>query len=169
MKELNINLGKARRSSRRVDGASYQAGLVAGDRASFGRPVSGADATLRIKWRHGSAPSRMNWSLAALFIGEKLEKQSASKLGISCNALDSLALPREVRDPSKFNGLGKGLGEESTIVFQYILAALPKPSCQRSWPRIRSPRSFAWRRSRSPVLDSQPLASRVLPATYALQ
>jgi hypothetical protein len=49
MKELNINLGKARRSSRRVDGASYQAGLSAGDRASFGRPVSGANAALRIK------------------------------------------------------------------------------------------------------------------------
>jgi hypothetical protein len=49
MKELNINLGKARRSSRRVDGASYQAGLSAGDRASFGRPVSGTNAALRIR------------------------------------------------------------------------------------------------------------------------
>src|SRR5271166_1073364 len=41
MKELNIRLGMGRSSSRRVDGASYQAGLSAGDRASFGRPVAG--------------------------------------------------------------------------------------------------------------------------------
>jgi Protein of unknown function (DUF2786) len=49
MKELNINLAKGRRSSRRVDGASYQAGLSAGDRASFGRPVGSANSALRIK------------------------------------------------------------------------------------------------------------------------
>jgi Protein of unknown function (DUF2786) len=35
-------------SSRQSDGASIQAGRSAGDRASFGRPVSGANAALRI-------------------------------------------------------------------------------------------------------------------------
>jgi hypothetical protein len=49
MAELNIRLGRARGSSRRVDGASYQAGLAAGDRASFGRPVSGQSGVLRLK------------------------------------------------------------------------------------------------------------------------
>src|ERR1035437_3545910 len=39
LKELNIHLGKGRRSGRRLNGASYQAGKSAGDRASFGRPV----------------------------------------------------------------------------------------------------------------------------------
>jgi hypothetical protein len=48
MKELNMSL-VCRRSGRRIDDASYEAGLSAGDRASFGRPVTGANATLRIK------------------------------------------------------------------------------------------------------------------------
>jgi hypothetical protein len=39
-----------------------------------------------------------------------------------------VALPREGRDSSKFNRLGKGLGKGSTTVFQYILEASPKPS-----------------------------------------
>jgi hypothetical protein len=37
------------RSSKRYDDASYQAGESAGDRASFGRPVTGANATPRIQ------------------------------------------------------------------------------------------------------------------------
>lgn len=41
MKELNIELRKARRSSRRVDAESYAAGVAAGNHASFGRPVRG--------------------------------------------------------------------------------------------------------------------------------
>jgi hypothetical protein len=49
MKAMNINLVKARRSTRRVDDASFQAGLSAGDRASFGRPLTGPNAALRIK------------------------------------------------------------------------------------------------------------------------
>jgi Protein of unknown function (DUF2786) len=49
MKAMNISLRKGRRSSRRIDDASYQAGLSAGDRASFGRPVRGPNAALRIK------------------------------------------------------------------------------------------------------------------------
>jgi hypothetical protein len=49
MKAMNINLVKARRSTRRVDDASFQAGLSAGDRASFGRPLTGPNAVLRIK------------------------------------------------------------------------------------------------------------------------
>jgi len=48
LKELNIHLGKGRRSSKRLDGGSYQAGKSAGDRASFGRPVSGSAAALRL-------------------------------------------------------------------------------------------------------------------------
>jgi Protein of unknown function (DUF2786) len=39
---------KTSRSCRRQDGASHQAGRAAGDRASFARPVSGANAALRI-------------------------------------------------------------------------------------------------------------------------
>jgi hypothetical protein len=37
------------RSSRRYDDASYAAGKSAGDRASFGRPMTGPNATPRIK------------------------------------------------------------------------------------------------------------------------
>ena len=48
LKELNIHLGKGRRSSKRLDGSSYQAGKSAGDRASFGRPVTGSAAALRL-------------------------------------------------------------------------------------------------------------------------
>jgi hypothetical protein len=48
MKAMGIHL-ITRRSNRRIDDGSYDAGLFAGDGASFGRPVSGANATLRIK------------------------------------------------------------------------------------------------------------------------
>jgi hypothetical protein len=48
MKAMNINLRKVR-SRRRVDDASFQAGLSAGDRASFGRPLTGPNAAQRIK------------------------------------------------------------------------------------------------------------------------
>lgn len=49
MAELGITLGKSRSSSRRFDGNAYAAGKAAGDRASFGRPVSGQSATLRLR------------------------------------------------------------------------------------------------------------------------
>jgi hypothetical protein len=49
MKASNINLRKVRPSRRRIDDASFQAGLSAGDRASFGRPVSGSNGVLRVK------------------------------------------------------------------------------------------------------------------------
>jgi hypothetical protein len=49
LNELGITL-RTRSSSCGVgDDSSYQAGLAAGDRASFGRPVSGRNATLRLK------------------------------------------------------------------------------------------------------------------------
>ena len=48
MERHGIKLGKGRRSSRHVDGDSYRAGAAAGERASFGRPVSGAAAQARI-------------------------------------------------------------------------------------------------------------------------
>jgi hypothetical protein len=48
MKAAGIKLGKSRRSSRRADHGAYRAGQAAGERASFGRPVSGAVGTLRI-------------------------------------------------------------------------------------------------------------------------
>jgi hypothetical protein len=48
LKKLNIHLQKGRRSGRRLDNNSYQAGKVAGDRASFGRPVSGDGGVLRL-------------------------------------------------------------------------------------------------------------------------
>jgi hypothetical protein len=48
MKAMNIDLRKVR-SRRRFDDASFQAGLSAGDRASFGRPLTGPNAALRIK------------------------------------------------------------------------------------------------------------------------
>jgi hypothetical protein len=44
----NINLRKSRSSSRHVDRGAFASGSAAGDRASFGRPVSGSGATLRI-------------------------------------------------------------------------------------------------------------------------
>jgi hypothetical protein len=48
MKTAGITLGKSRRSSRRADHGAYRAGQAAGEHASFGRPVSGNGATLRI-------------------------------------------------------------------------------------------------------------------------
>jgi hypothetical protein len=48
MKAEGITL-KTSHSRRQSDEASFRAGLSAGDRASFGRPVTGANATLRIK------------------------------------------------------------------------------------------------------------------------
>jgi hypothetical protein len=47
MKELGISL-RTSSSSRQHDSGSYAAGRSAGERASFGRPVSGRGATLRI-------------------------------------------------------------------------------------------------------------------------
>lgn len=49
MAAANITLGKSRRSARRMDAASYAAGKSAGDRASFGRPITGQAAALRLK------------------------------------------------------------------------------------------------------------------------
>ena len=48
MEKTGIKLRSGRSSSVRLDGNSYRAGQSAGDRASFGRPVSGAAGTLRI-------------------------------------------------------------------------------------------------------------------------
>jgi hypothetical protein len=48
MKELGITLGKARGSARSINRDSYAAGQGAGERASFGRPVSGSNATPRL-------------------------------------------------------------------------------------------------------------------------
>jgi hypothetical protein len=47
MKAAGITL-RTSRSSRRSDEASYRAGTAVGDRANFGRPVTGANATLRL-------------------------------------------------------------------------------------------------------------------------
>jgi hypothetical protein len=47
--ELGIVLGTCSSSCGAWDGSSYQAGRAAGDRASFGRPVSGRNATLRLR------------------------------------------------------------------------------------------------------------------------
>jgi hypothetical protein len=47
--ELGINLCSRRSSATIGNSASYGAGKAAGDRASFGRPVSGQNATLRLK------------------------------------------------------------------------------------------------------------------------
>jgi hypothetical protein len=49
MAELGLNLRKGRSSSGRIDGDAYAAGKAAGERASFGRPVSGSNATLRLR------------------------------------------------------------------------------------------------------------------------
>ena len=48
MAELNIRLHTSSASCRQHDEGSFAAGRSAGDRASFGRPVSGRAATLRI-------------------------------------------------------------------------------------------------------------------------
>jgi hypothetical protein len=47
--ELSICLRTGRLSCGACDDSSYQAGRAAGDRASFGRPVSGRNATLRLR------------------------------------------------------------------------------------------------------------------------
>lgn len=49
MQELGLNLTEARSRGSRMSGDSYAAGKQAGDKASFGRPVGGQSATLRIK------------------------------------------------------------------------------------------------------------------------
>lgn len=49
MAELGLNLRKSRRRGRRITGDSYAAGKTAGDRASFGRPVSGAGSFTAIR------------------------------------------------------------------------------------------------------------------------
>jgi Protein of unknown function (DUF2786) len=48
MERHGIKLGRARSSRRQVDRGAYAAGAAAGERASFGRPVSGNGATPRI-------------------------------------------------------------------------------------------------------------------------
>jgi hypothetical protein len=47
--ELGIKLKKSRSSCSAGGPSSYEAGKAAGDRAAFGRPVSGHNATLRLK------------------------------------------------------------------------------------------------------------------------
>jgi hypothetical protein len=47
--ELRIHLSCGSSSCGTWDPSSYQAGKAAGDRASFGRPLSGRNATLRLK------------------------------------------------------------------------------------------------------------------------
>jgi hypothetical protein len=47
--EIGIRLCAGSSSLGAYDGSSYQAGSAAGDRASFGRPVSGRNATLRLR------------------------------------------------------------------------------------------------------------------------
>jgi hypothetical protein len=47
--ELGIRLCAGSGSCGAFDASSYQAGKAAGDRASFGRPVSGRNATLRLR------------------------------------------------------------------------------------------------------------------------
>jgi len=49
MEELGIHLRTTSCSVGAWDSSSYNAGKAAGDRASFGRPVSGRNATLRLK------------------------------------------------------------------------------------------------------------------------
>jgi len=48
MDELGIHLSACSGSCGAFDGSSYNAGRAAGNRASFGRPVSGRNATLRL-------------------------------------------------------------------------------------------------------------------------
>jgi hypothetical protein len=47
--EMGIRLCAGSSSLGAYDGSSYQAGKAAGDRASFGRPVSGRNSTLRLR------------------------------------------------------------------------------------------------------------------------
>jgi hypothetical protein len=49
MKALGIHLRSSRSGGRQYDRDSFAAGRAAGDRASFGRPVSGANGTLRLR------------------------------------------------------------------------------------------------------------------------
>jgi len=49
VEELGIHLRRGGYSNRRMDDGSIRAGRSAGDRASFGRPVRGSNAALRIK------------------------------------------------------------------------------------------------------------------------
>jgi Protein of unknown function (DUF2786) len=49
LNELGIRIHKCSLSCGAFDDSSYQAGRAAGDRASFGRPVSGRNATLRLR------------------------------------------------------------------------------------------------------------------------
>jgi len=51
MKEMGIHLGKTRRREQYYNPAAREAGRSAGDRASFGRPIAGAGAVLRIGGR----------------------------------------------------------------------------------------------------------------------
>jgi hypothetical protein len=51
MKCAGIKLSSARYSAAAMDGGAYSAGHAAGNRATFGRPVTGATATLRLGWR----------------------------------------------------------------------------------------------------------------------
>jgi|ERR1035437_734188 hypothetical protein len=48
MKAAGIHLSNRRSSGKRMDAGSYQAGKSAGNRASFGRPISGNAAALRL-------------------------------------------------------------------------------------------------------------------------
>jgi hypothetical protein len=49
MEAANIHLGRSRSSTKFItDSSSYHAGRAAGNNASFGRPVSGSNATLRL-------------------------------------------------------------------------------------------------------------------------
>jgi Protein of unknown function (DUF2786) len=47
--ELGIHLQKGRSSRVTMDHGAYAAGKAAGERASFGRPIAGANATLRLR------------------------------------------------------------------------------------------------------------------------
>lgn len=49
-----IEIGAGRASVRRAEGEAFKAGHAAGDKASFGRPVSGAGAVLRIASQQGA-------------------------------------------------------------------------------------------------------------------
>src|SRR6266852_9239767 len=49
MREMGIHLGKPHRSARHVDAGAHDAGRAAGERASFGRPVEGKGAVLRLR------------------------------------------------------------------------------------------------------------------------
>jgi hypothetical protein len=48
MKAAGIALGKSRRSGRSANMGAYAAGRAAGEQASFGRPVTGQAAALRL-------------------------------------------------------------------------------------------------------------------------